>query len=126
MPPGAFPSDSSVGQVHLDFEELPATYLVRRSQPFGDGGSDVSIGAQTKVRRFRWLWDGLTSVQAGILDTHKDDAKYSDDEGSAYGFNITTPAGETVANVFYAKGGYKASHSKTWVHRREIELIKYP
>lgn len=127
MPPGSFPTDSSIGQIHLYFEEMRPQAVVRQSAPFGDNGRDISIAASTKTRRFSIYWDGLTLVQAAILDAHLDAASYSDDEGSAYTFNFTLPTtGETVAGVRYAKGGYRTSHSKQWVQRREVLLERLP
>jgi hypothetical protein len=127
MPPGAFPSLATASIRHAHFEELPPEYMVRRSDPFGDGGRDVSIGAQTKVRQFVFRYTGLSTTDRATMDAHKESACYSDREGSAYSFSVTLPrTGEVVANVFYAPGGYKPSHTKYWASNLEVLLIKYP
>lgn len=124
MPPGAFPSRVAIQP--LDEYELQPTYAVTASPPFADGGRDFNLDADQKVRRWVVEYDGHTEAEVVPLDTHVDDAKYSDDEGSAYGFQYTTRSGEVLSNVRYDKGGFDRSQSKTYSQRRRVRLIKRP
>lgn len=124
MPVSAFPSRATIQP--LDEFELQPAYAVTMSPQFADGGRDFNLDADQVIRRWELLFDGHTEAEAATLDAHVDSAKYSDDAGSAYGFNYTTRSGEVLSNVRYDKGGYDRSQSKTYSQRRRVRLIKYP
>lgn len=114
---------------------LPEEFVVGRTI-FDDGGADYKLqngGAGLK----RWIikYDGLTAAEAASLDAHLASTFYSEDEGSAVGFNMrhhvpgtswSDTSGTLYASVHYSPGGYKTVHSKTWSNAREIVLEKRP
>lgn len=101
---------------------------------YDDNGADYKLqhgGAGLK----RWIikYDGLTAAQAAIIDAHLASCFYSEDEGSAYGFNLrhhiggedwTSTNGTLYSGVHYAPGGYRKSHIKVEIQSREIVLEK--
>lgn len=129
------PSVNSSFPTPLYFEMLPEEFVVGRTT-YDDGGADFKLqhgGAGVK----RWIlkYDGLTTAQSDILDAWVASMFYSEDEGSAYGANFrhhvpgdywTSTAGTLYANVHISPGGFKKSHTKTWIQAREFQLEKRP
>lgn len=129
------PSVSGSNPIPLYFEMLPETFTVTKTV-YDDGGADFALqSGGVGVKRWVIRYDGLTLAQAALIDAHVATAFYSEDEGSAYGFNFrhhipgtlwSDTSGTLYSAVHYAAGGYKKGHSKTWSQSREITLIKHP
>jgi hypothetical protein len=111
----------------LYFQLEPEEFVVSRTV-FDDGGADYKLqSGGTGVKRWILKYDGLTAAQAAILDAHVASAFYSEDMGSAIGFNFRDrDTAVLYSNVHYAPGGYKKGHTKTWVCSREVILEKRP
>lgn len=124
MPPGAFPTRATLQP--LDERELQPERMVTRSPQFADGGYDFNLDADTPIRRWEILYDGHTEAEIEVLDDHASNAKYSDEAGSAYGFDYTTRSGELLSDVRFAPGGYERFQSKTYSQGRRVKLVKYP
>jgi hypothetical protein len=122
-----FQSVSGSNPLPLFFEMQPERFVVGKTL-YDDGGADYALqhggtGHKTWIVKY----DGLTAAQAAILDAHVASAFYSDDEGSAWGFNMRDIRTAVLyTNVHYAPGGYKIGHKKTWICSREIVLEKRP
>lgn len=114
---------------------LPEEFRVT-SVEFDDGGKDYALQVGGNgVRRWIIKYDGLTLAQAAILDAHVASCFYSEDEGSAFGFNFrhhvagtlwSDTSGTLYANCHYTAGGYKTSHRKVWSNAREIMIEQRP
>lgn len=126
------PSTNSSNPIPLYFELQSESFSVGRII-YDDGGADYALQSSLGVKRWIVRYDGLTLAQAALIDAHVASAFYSEDEGSAYGFNLrdhiqgdtwSSTAGTLYGSVHYAPGGYKRSHTKTWVQAREIILEK--
>lgn len=129
------PSVSGSNPIPLFFEQMEEDFAGDRSI-YDDNGADYKQqngGAGTKTWVIRY--EGLTSAEAAIIDAHLASAVYSSQVGSFNGFNFRThvpgtawtdTSGTLYANVHYAPGGYKKSHTKTWANSREIILEKRP
>lgn len=130
-----FPSVNSSYPQPLYYEMLPESFRVE-SVEFDDGGMDYKLQAGGNGKRtFIIRYGGLTLAQAAIIDAWVASMFYSEDEGSAYGANLrhhvagtawTDTSGTLYANVHIAPGGYKTSHTKTWIHSRELTLQQTP
>jgi hypothetical protein len=97
-------------------------YQIGESPEYQDGGKDFNLDAATPTRRWALVYDGLTLAEAAILDAHFDSAY-----GEAFGFNFRDPKTTTLYSaVHYEKDGYEKSHTKDWLQRRVIKLIKRP
>lgn len=116
-----FPSVSSNNPPPLYFQMEPEEFIVGKTI-YDDGGADYHLQhGGVGVKRCAIKYDGLNPTWAAILDAHLVSTFYSADEGSAVGFNIRDPkTGTLYANAHYAPGGYKKSHTKDWIHAREI------
>lgn len=135
--PAEFPLPSASGSnpIPLFYEKEPEEFSVGRTI-YDDNGADHKLQhGGAGVKRFVLRYDGLTAAQAAILDNHLASAFYSEDEGSAYGFNFrehlateawTSTNGTLHSNVHYAPGGYRKSHIKADICAREILLEKRP
>jgi hypothetical protein len=130
-----FPSVSGSNPQPLYFEMLPEEFVVNRTI-YDDGGGDYAL--QTGAVGLRqWIvrYDGLTSAQAAILDNWAATVFYSEDQGSAYGFNFrhhiggevwTSTNGTLYGNCHLAPGGYKKSHVKVEIQAREFLIEQRP
>lgn len=122
-----FPSVSASNPIPLFFEQEPEQFVVERTL-YDDGGVDTKLQHGGSGKR-TWIvrYDGLTAAQAAILDAHLTSAFYSEDEGSAWGFNFRDYRTATLySNCHYAPGGYKVSHTKVWSNAREVVIEKRP
>lgn len=129
------PSASASNPVPLFYEQQAEEFVVGRTI-YDDNGADYKLqngGSGRKVWIIRY--DGLTDAEAAILDAHLASTFYSDEQGSATGFNFrhhvpgslwSSTSGTLHSGVHYAPGGYKKSHTKTWSCAREIMLEKRP
>lgn len=101
---------------------LALEYQIGRSPEFQDGGVDLNLDAVTPTYMWILQYEGLLASEALLLDAHYDSAF-----GEAYGFNFRDPKTTTLyASVHYDKEGYERSHTKDWLQRRTIKLIKRP
>lgn len=129
------PSTSSSNPIPLFYEKEPEGFVVGKTV-YDDNGADFKLQhGGSGLKRFVLKYDGLTAVQAAILDNHLASSFYSEDEGSAFGFNFrehiatqawTSTSGTLHAGVHYAPGGYKKSHTNADICAREIILEKRP
>jgi|ERR1051325_7321278 hypothetical protein len=127
------PSVSGSNPTPLYFEMLPEEFSVGVTK-YDDGGADYKLQhGGSGVKRWVIKYDGLTTAQSDILDAWVASMFYSEDEGSAYGANFrhhipgeawTSTAGTLYANVHISPGGFKKSHTKTWIQAREFQLEK--
>lgn len=124
MPVSAYPSIVTTRPVYLD--ELPGVYQGTRSPMFADGGFDFNLDSDSKTRRWVIRYAGLTKAEADTLMAHAEEARYNEEIGSFLGFNFTDRDGVTHSNVRYAPGGFRRSHTKTWIQTIEVLLIDYP
>lgn len=121
------PSVSGSNPTPLYFQMEPEEFVVGKTT-YDDGGADYKLqhgGAGVK----RWIirYDGLTAALAAILDAWVATVFYSADEGSAVGFAFRDRDTATLYSaVHIAPGGYKKSHTKTWICSREFILEKRP
>ena len=121
------PSVSGSNPTPLFHEMLEEEFVVARTI-YDDNGADTALqhggnGKKTWILKY----NGLTLALAAIIKAHIAAAKYDPDSGSAYGFSFTDrDSGTTYTNVHYAPGGYKQSHTKTWIWAFEITLEKRP
>ena len=119
----------------LFFEAQPETFMVTKTV-YDDGGADYALqSGGVGVKRWIIRYDGLTLAQAALIDAHVVSAFYSEDDGSAYGFNFrdhipgtlwSDTTGTLYTGVHYAPGGYRKGHTKTWIQSREIILERRP
>lgn len=130
------PAVSGSNPIPLFYEVMVQEFVVSRTI-YDDNGADYKLqnggaGKRTWVLKYELL----TAAQAAILDAHLASCFYSEDEGSAYGFNFrehvigdapwTSTAGTLYSNVHYAPGGYQKSHGHADVCAREVILEKRP
>lgn len=129
------PGVSGSNPIPLFFEMQPEEFIVNRVI-YDDNGADYALQVGGNGLR-TWIikYEGLTLAQAAILDAHLASCFYSEDEGSAFGFNFrhhvagtawTDTSGTLYANCHYAPGGYKKNHSKVWICSREITIEQRP
>lgn len=129
------PHVNSAYPIPLFYEKEPEGFSVGSTE-YDDSGKDYKLQhGGSGVKRFVLKYNGLTAAQAAILDSHLASCFYSEDEGSAYGFNFrehiatqawTSTSGTLHANVHYAPGGYRKSHSLADICAREVVLEKRP
>jgi hypothetical protein len=129
------PPVNSNNPIPAFFELQPEEFVVSRTI-YDDNGADYKLQAGgSGVKRWIIRYVVLTIAQAAILDAHLASTFYSEDEGSAVGFNFrhhipgdawSSTAGTLFANCHYAPGGYKKNHSKTHIASREIIIEKRP
>jgi hypothetical protein len=119
-----FPTNTTLIRLYED--EMPGQHPVTVSPRFRDGSRDFNLDADVKIRQWQIKYDGLTLVQAALLDDHVEAARYNDETGSAYSFPFTPRGGSVLANVRYAPSGYQRRHIKTDIQARDVILIKYP
>lgn len=121
MPPDVFPSPDRGGPPYARFkEEAPDWDEIITETKFDDGGVSYAIHADTPTRVFVIEYTGLSTLEAKILDDHRESAK-----GKYLGFTFVHPrTGETITDVHYQE--YDRDHTKLWSQRRAISLIKRP
>lgn len=129
------PSVSASNPIPLYFEMLPEEFVVGRTI-YDDGGADYKLQSGGSGKRV-WIlrYDGLSLAEAAILDNWLATVFYSEDEGSAVGFNFrhhvagelwTSNSSTLYSNVHIAPGGYRSSHSHVSSQAREFTLEKRP
>jgi hypothetical protein len=129
------PSVNAAYPIPLFFELQPEVFSVSRTI-YDDQGADYKLQAGgTGVKRWIIRYDGLSLADAAIIDAHVATTYYSEEEGSAVGFNFrhhvagtawTATSGTLYSAVHYAPNGYKVGHSKVGSQSREIILEKRP
>lgn len=129
------PSVSGSNPIPLYYEMMQEEFVVSRTI-YDDGGADYKLQAGgAGVKRWIIKYDGLLVSEAAILDAHLASTFYSEESGSAVGFNFrhhvaetlwTSTSGTLYGSVHYAPGGYKTGHSKVGIQSREITLEKRP
>lgn len=115
--PAAYPSLTTTRAE--SFTEEEPEYPVTTGPKFADGGADTFLANTTPVRKFVIIYSGLTLAEATTLDDH-----IASCYGTHLGFTLTTPTGEVIANVKYADR--ERTHTKVWLQRRTVRLIKRP
>ena len=129
------PSVSGSNPIPLFFELAPEEFRVDRTI-YDDNGADYKLqNGGTGKKTWTVRYDGLTVAEATILDNWAATAFYSEDNGSAYGFNFrhhvpgtawSDTSGTLYSNVHIAPGGYRRSHTKAIVLSREFLFEKRP
>jgi hypothetical protein len=129
------PSVSSNNPIPAFFELQPEEFVVGRTE-YDDGGMDYKLQAGgAGVKRWVIRYIVLSIAQAAILDNWLATVYYSEDNGSAIGFNFrhhlpgdlwSSTAGTLFTNCHIAPGGYRKNHSKTHIASREILIEKRP
>lgn len=116
------------GPRHTIFYEMEPEYSVTTSPPFADGGMDWNLNADVKVRRWVLIYQNISEAEAAILDAHMDEARYSSEGGSGYGFDFREPVSDTLhSSVHYDRGGYERSpHTRRPIQSRRVLLCKRP
>lgn len=126
------PSVSSSNPIPLYFELQSEGFSVGRTV-YDDGGMDTALQSSLGVKTWLVRYDGLTLAQAAILDNWAATTFYSEDEGSAYGFNFrhhvagtlwSDTSGTLYGSVHLAPGGYKRSHTHATILAREFIFVK--
>lgn len=93
---------------------------------YDDGGRDFKLqNGGNGIKSWFLFYDGLTAASALILDSHMQSAKLNSEGISAFAFNYRDRDGTLYSGVRYQKYE-RAQHSKIWVQRRTITLIKFP
>lgn len=129
MPPGAFPSSTTVGRKpnkylkhDLDWKSITVESI------FEDQGAKRNQNAPTPPQRWTLEWRGLSETMAKVLDDHYDSAGgpfagFSFTEYRDYPWTGTT--GSTFTDVHYES--YTRDFNRAlWNHTRTIVLIKRP
>lgn len=121
------PSVSASNPWPLLFFMQPELYQVSVAE-YDDGGLDFALQCGgSGIKRWILRYDGLSQVQAAILDAHLASAAYSEEHGSARSFNFRDKFTTTLyTNVRYAPGGYARSHVHIGCQSREVVLEKRP
>jgi hypothetical protein len=121
------PSVSGSNPIPSYFEQMPEEFVVGKTE-YDDGGADYKLQAGGNgVRRWIIRYVVLSAAAASILDAHLASTFYSNEQGSAIGFNFRDrDTGTLYSAVHYAPGGYKKDHLKTHIRSREIILEKRP
>ncbi len=105
------------------YNEEPREYA-GDSTTYQDGGRDWRTNADTPVRKWTIGYENITTSEAAQFDQLAIDTKFNPREGSLLGCDFT-PRGESLlSNVRITK--YSHSRTKSWIHRVEIELTKFP
>ncbi len=130
-----FPSVLSSNPSPTFFEELAEEFVVGRTI-YDDGGADYRLQAGGAGKKgFSFKYEGLTLAQAALIDAYVATLFYSEDNGSAVGFNFRThvpgtlwtdTSGTLYSNCHIAPGGFKKSHVKSWNCTREFLVEKRP
>lgn len=128
-----FPSVSGSNPTPLFYEALPEQFVVSRTI-YDDNGADhkLQVGG-TGWKQYIIRYDGLLAAEAALLDSWAATVFYSEDEGSAGGFNFrehipgtawTNTSGTLLANCHLSPGGYKKDHITTGANSREFIIEK--
>jgi len=121
------PSLSSANPIPSYFEILPEEFVVGRTI-YDDNGADwkrQNGGSGKKAWIIRY--GPISLAHAAILDNWAATTFYSEDNGSAAGFNMRDRDTAVLhANCHISPGGYKRSHSKSWAQMREFLIEKRP
>lgn len=122
MPISAYPTEENGGPKWLKYTPAPSDYdAITVVSGYQDGGISTVTEASTGLLRWTIEYDGLTPLEADILDDHYDEAF-----GQANSFTFTDREGAAHTGVHYDKGGLTKSHDKQWMQRRVVKLVKYP
>lgn len=115
------PTPDQNGPMYSRFFEPPPDYdAVTTAHEYEDGGKSFNLDSEQQPRSFEISYDGLSELEAQILDDHYDEAK-----GQINDFTFTHPrTGEEIEGVHYLS--YERSHEKTWMQTRRVVLIRYP
>ena len=129
MPVAEFPLPSVLGTNPIPsfFEIQPEEFVVGRTL-YDDGGADYKLQSGGNGKK-AWIvrYNVLTAAQAAVLISWAATTFYSPDEGSAWGFNFRDrDTAVLYTNCHIAPGGYKKSHTKTWIWNFEFLIEKRP
>jgi hypothetical protein len=98
------------------------------STTFDDGGVDTALrSGGNGIQRWYLFYDGLTAVQAAILDSHMATAKLPEGDGpSAFSFNYR----DVDSAILYSGVRYQSYdrpiHKNKDIMQRTVLLVKYP
>lgn len=128
MPVAEFPLPSvSAGNPSplIWYQILPEVFQVGFTE-YDDGGRDFKLqNGGNGIKSWFLFYDGLTAALALILDNHMLTAKLNGDGLSANSFNYRDRDGTLYSGVRYQKYE-RAQHSRIWVQRRTVTLVKFP
>lgn len=95
---------------------------------FDDGGKDTSLrSGGVGIQRWYMFYDGLTAIQAAILDAHVALAKLSDDDQpSAFTFSFRDPDSAILYGGVRYQSFDRPVHKLKDIQTRTILLVKFP
>lgn len=98
------------------------------SSQYDDGGIDTALrsgGAGTQ--RWYLFYDGLTAVQAALLDAHVATAKLAEGDGpSAWTFNYRDVDSATLYSGVRYQSYERPIHKQKDIQTRTVVLVKFP
>ena len=128
MPPAVFPSlaASSSNPRPLIFYKMPNVYQTAFTE-YDDGGRDFALQhGGTGIQRWYISYDGLTAVEAAILDSHAESAKLGPDGFSAYTFGFTDRDTSVVYTGVRYQSYERPAHKNKDIQSRTIVLVRFP
>lgn len=120
-------STSASNPAPLLFYQLPEQFQIA-STVYADGGRDFMLQAGGNGIK-TWVLDyqGMTEVEAAILDAHAYSAKLPEGDGpSAFSFNFRDRDTATLYSGVRYLRYERVPHARKWVQSRRVTLVKYP
>lgn len=119
--PTNYPTLDYGGPQWLRFYATEPEYAVVQGPLYADKGQDTFLSFTNPVRRWVFDYEGLTEVEAQILDDH-----FASAYGTHLGFAFTDPrTGTAYTGVKYERYE-RPAHEKVWLQSRRVQLIKRP
>lgn len=122
-----YPTPAHSGPPYLKYRKPAKDWAsVTVVSVFEDQGADFQKSAADAPQIYELFYDGLTDVQADILDqfwdAHGIDTPFDFDEPRDAPW--TGSAGDTIEDCYFKS--YEKDHTKVWSQSRRVELVKYP
>lgn len=126
MPVAAFPSVAfTASPFPMVIQELTEESQVDFTE-YDDGGIDSALqNGGIGIKRWRLVYDALTTAEAATLDSHALSARIDREGRSAYTFSFTDRGGTTYTGVRY-QGYERASYANKNIQARSIILARHP
>lgn len=98
------------------------------STVYDDGGVDTALrNGGNGIQRWYLFYDGLTAVQAALLDAHVALAKLSEEDGpSAHSFNYRDVDSATLFGGVRYQSYERPIHKQKDIQTRVVYLVKFP
>lgn len=95
---------------------------------YDDAGIDTALrNGGSGIQRWYLFYDGLTAVQAALLDAHVATAKLSEGDGpSAHSFNYRDVDSATLFSGVRYQSYERPIHKNKDIQTRVVYLVKFP